>query len=417
MLVKRLSLVLAFILVTGLPQSIARAEEAATAATVTKKAEPEKAVSLKGFDFRLGLQAGTKANFEPESANLELSWQLKVGWSFGKLFWPKKWAKGLVLSARIEVNHEPVGYSDLYRTPYMSSDYKFAAAENLPIGDRGYFISQNSISSVPRTQQSADRTGRLTDLKFTLAHPTLYKIPKTDIAFDGMIRLMVPTSTSSLNSTLMLALTFALGASRDFSWKVGKTKQTLSLAYIFGFTKYFHRYKTGQIDYLDDRTWTSQEGVVYDSTTTYNREARNPAFAWSNDVSLTYDFYKNWSLGIGYQTLSYRTYTLDDNCSYQYNPNDPGAVTNICQTMEDWIPGYESRGIRDFHEFEASLGYQATKYLKLTLAMSTLAPMRKPNSEDIQQPIFVTDRNGYSSIVLTAQFAIDKLVTQLTTKK
>lgn len=413
---KRPILVLAFILLTGLPLSVAHAEEATTAATVTKK-EESKPVPFKGFDLRLGLQMSTKANLEPESGSLEMSWQLKLGWNFGKLFWPKKWGKGLSLSARIEVNHEPVGYNDLYRTPYVATDYKFAAAETLPIGDRGYFISKGAIGSVPRTQDGASRTARLTDLKLTLAHPELYKIPKADIAFDGMIRLMAPTSTTSINSTLMLALTFALGASRDFEWKVGKTKQTLSLSYTFGFSKYFHRYKTGQIDYLDDRTWTSPEGVTYDGSVTYNREARNAAFAWSNDISVSYGFHKNWSLGIGYQTLSYRTYTLDENCSYQYNPGDPGAVTNLCATMEDWIPGYESRGVRDFHGFEASLGWQATKYLKLQLALSTLAPMRKPNSEDLQQPFFVINRNGYSSVALTAQFAIDRFVTKLTEKK
>lgn len=366
-----------------------------------------------GFGARLGLRLGTGVNMEPEAAHFDMSYQFKVTWKFGKLITKKGWAKLLNLSLLLRLSHQPVGSSGLYRTGDVDPHIGFNMATDLPIADAGALIQMGN-DSIERTETGATKTARVSDLILTLAHGQLYKIPKAKIAFDGMFRLMFPTSVRSRNSTMVMAMSLALGASRSFSFKAGKVKQSVTLGYTFGFSKYFHTYKTGMLD-------TRDEGFVVQDV--YVEEpfhgeltSLNPNYGFSNDFFVTYGFYKGMSLTLAYGLLSYRTYKLK-NCNFAVSDADPGLYADVCASNDALPSGREPVGLRDYHGFNAVLSYAPLPYLGLQLVLATQTPQRKPDTNTFYQPFFQTNRNGFTSIMLTAYITLEKLYTSLTGKK
>jgi hypothetical protein len=373
----------------------------------------EKKDPFYGLGLRLGFRMGTGVNMEPESAYLNMYYQFKATWKFGYLITKKGWAKLLNLNLRFNLSHQPVGSAGLYRTGSSDPNIALASSETLPIADGGGLLSLGN-RAVPRTVDGAPRTARISDVMLTLAHGKLFMIPKAKIAFDGLVRLMFPASVMSRNSTMLLALTAALGASRAFKFKAGKVKQTLTVGYTFGFTKYFHSWKTGKLD-------TREAGFyVYDQYVNepYHGDLTtlNPNYAVSNDFFVTYAFYKSLSLTLSYGLLAYRTYKLD-NCVVPLDPTDPGLTANLCDTMGQLPSGREPVGLRDFHGFSAAVTYSPLPYLGLQLALMTQTPLRTPDSRHLYQPFFQTNRNGFTSIMLTAYLTLEKLYTTLTGKK
>lgn len=366
-----------------------------------------------GLGLRLGLRMGTGVNMEPEAARLDMSYQFKMTWKFGKLITKKGWAKLLNFSFRINLSHQPVGSNAMYRTGDPDPNIALNASETLPVADAGGLL-QLSNDALPRTVDGAPRTARVSDIMLTVAHGKLYKIPKAGIAFDGLVRMSLPTSVRSRNSTMYFALTGALGASRSFKFKVGKVKQSVTVGYTLGISKYFHAWKTASLDLREDGF--TVEGTAVDDPFHGQLTTVNPNFAVSNDFFVTYSFYKGMSVTVAYGILNYRTYDFDK-CEIQYNSSDPGATTNLCNTAEELIDGYEPVGWRDFHGFSLSLSYAVLPYLGLQLAMTTQTPQRKPDTGSFYQPFFQTNRNGFTSIMLTAYFTLEKLYTKLTGKK
>jgi len=409
--VKRIGLVYVSLLMAMPSAALAQSKADPLEGTLSQKVG--KKDPFYGLGVRLGVRMSTGVNMEPEAANLNFSYQFKVTWKFGKLITKKGWAKLLNLSMRVNLAHQPVGSSSLYRTGDTDPNIALNSSETLPIADAGGLLELNN-DALPRTVDGAPRTARVSDLMITLAHGQVYKVPKAKIAFDGLVRIMLPTSLRSRNSTLRFALTGALGASRSFKFKAGKVKQSVTLGYTFGISKYFHAWKTGTLDTREDG-FTIQ-GTEVDDPFHGQLTTVNPNFAVSNDFFVTYAFYKGMSLTVAYGLLSYRTYDFDK-CEIQYNSLDPGAVTNLCNSAEEFIDGYEPVGWRDFHGFSMSLTYAPLPYLGLQLAMATHTPQRKPTTTSFYQPFFQTNRNGYTSIMLTAYLTLDKLYTTLTGKK
>ncbi|MFH2008867.1 MAG: hypothetical protein ABI333_19925 [bacterium] len=411
---KRIGLLILPLLLV-LPPAVRAAEpEDALEGTVTKKVSSTKKVPLQGFSLRLGYRLSTGLNFEPDNASLDMSYQFKLGWAIGARFAPKSWLKHFTASLRLNLSHQPAGSNPYYRTGNTDPSYRLAMSDEVPIGDTGYFLSQGGVAAVPRTVDGNPRTARVSDLMLTFQHGELYKIPKVGIAFDGLIRFMFPTSVSSRNATMFFAMTFALGASRTFKFKAGKVKQSLMLGYTFGFSKYFHEYKTGKVVPIEQDF--TLEGATIEETLANVGISRNPDYAFSNDFFITYGIYKGVSLTLSYGLLSYRTYKFD--CDpIQYNINDPGAFDDICANNRELNPSITDTGWRDMHGFSATLSYQPLPYLGFMLMLATQAPQRMPNSSSIQQPFLVTNRNGYSSLMLTMYLTLDKLYTSLTGKK
>jgi hypothetical protein len=410
MAVKRIGPVVV-LLVMAMP-SIAQAQSKADPLEGTLSQKVGKKDPFYGLGMRLGLRMGTGVNMEPEAAHLDLSYQFKLTWKFGKLITKKGWAKLLNFSMRINLNHQPVGSSSLYRTGDTDSNIALNASETLPIADAGGLLQLDN-DALARTVDGAPRTARVSDLLFTVAHGKLYKIPKAGIVFNGLVRVMLPTSVRSRSSTMYFALTGALGASRTLSFKAGKVKQSVTLGYTFGISKYFHAWKTSTLDTREDG-FTIQ-GIEVDDPFHGQLTTVNPSYAFSNDFFVTYGFYKGLSLTLSYGLLSYRTYDFDK-CEIPYNSADPGVTTNVCNTAEELIDGYEPVGWRDFHGFSASLSYSPLPYLGLQLVMATQTPQRKPSTTAFYQPFFQTNRNGYTSIMLTAYLTLEKLYTTLTGK-
>ncbi len=386
---------------------------------VTKKT---KRPPLEGFGLRFGIRGMTGVNTDYEGGYLSLSYQFKPVWHFGKLISPKGWLRNLRLELRLNVSHQPVGYSAMYIDGNVDPRYRFATADELSklVNDRGGFVYSRRGQMVYTVNTRGNRVARLSDLMLSLVHGNLYTIPKAKIAIDGLVRLMLPTSVQSQNASLYLAITAALGVSRSFSWKIGKVKQALTIGYMFGATRYFHKYKTLVIDrsyaggdanlpVLGDSGETIPNDLVWEG---YQAPVRNPVAALSNDFFVYYNFYKGMMLMVGYGLTHSFLYDLKD-CTIEVN----GVSENICENNDEIQNSLAPRGERYFQNFSVGLMYQPLPYLQLQFLMYTQTPQRKPNSTTIQQPFFVANANNYTAFMLSAYVTLERLYSSLTGKK
>jgi len=368
-----------------------------TAAAVVT-ATPAKASKLFGFTFGVDVSDESSINAEPENYNNVVSLGLTVGWKLGKVlakssnFWSK-----LSTSASMTFSNELVGNSDLFRTAGGSAQY----IENLP---EEYVLSEQGgvlidPNGVPRRVSGNDKRINYSDISLSVAHSSLFK-PGWKLNVAGSSRFILPLSLSSRNASLYTAWTNKLTTSRSFL-----KGDKLSASYGLSFTKYFHQYTTPGISYAGTDAEIFGQ-VISPAEFIQHGGFRNASFGFNNSISLGYQLTSKVSLSTSYGLSTTFTYPIGQ-CVVVLSD---GTEFDTCASTARVGDADSGRGRRDSQTFSIGADYSLNDWCTLSGSMTTASPVRTADGHGIRQPFFSTNRNGFTSLGISASFAIDQLL-------
>lgn len=358
-----------------------------------------------GFDFVL--------NAEPDNANITESTGLGLRWSLGKLFFAKSYVEPLTASLDWNFSAEMTGTSDAYRgTNYDgggSSASGFLQFE--PVPQRCYDAIQQGETvgndCFPRQiDAAAQKRVNYGDMKLGLSHGKLATIPWTAVVVNGKVSMTLPTSLQSRNEQLVTTLGWGGGLSRTF------LGDKLSLSYGLSFSKPLRGSDTFVIVDSDDPdpSYNGSDDPQFYSPdygtsrfTTFsiaNSFTASYALPWHLGASLSYTITDGWKESIDNQ----------GQCEVELQ----GSSTPTADVCENRFAEIDTGNtIKPSQLFLASLSYDPLDWLSLGLSLATDTPVRKPNSSDFYQPFLHTDRNGFSSLGLSAAVTFDRLYVAL----
>lgn len=360
--------------------------------------------ALKGFTLTLDLASTHRLNLEPENAEWVSSYGFKPGYKFGHHFSKKSMFKTLQLEAAFNLSNEIVGNNPRYRTSQFS-DPNFFSKDLSYMALSDSVLSRSEADDVDRRVDGAERRIDYSDIVFTLKN-SFGNIPVLDVGVNASFSAAVPLSLASINAGLLTKLDYGVGLIKSF--RLGG--RPVIFAYNFTLSHYLYEYETKGIDYLDSSVEIS--GQEYD-TYNYNSGARNNEFAFTNMFSAVFMPVKNVSVVAAYSLLTMRTHEFSQ-CMYT---TPDGNLIDVCASTSE-VRGYDDggRGQRDYQMFVVQAAYSVLPYLKLSLALQTVTPQLKPNSQDYQQPFLSFNRNNYSSVMFKLSYDFDTFYKKVVTK-
>jgi hypothetical protein len=360
--------------------------------------------ALKGFTLTLDLASTHRLNLEPENAEWVSSYGFKPGYKFGRHFSKNSIFKSLQLEAAFNLSNEIVGNNPRYRTSQFS-DPNFFSKDLSYMAISDSVLSRSESDDVDRRVDGADRRIDYSDIVFTLKN-SFGKIPVLGVGVNASFSAAVPLSLASINAGLLTKFDYGVGMTRSF--KIGG--RPLILAYNFVFSHYLYEYETKGIDYLDSSVEINDQ--EYD-TYNYNSATRNNEFAFTNMFSVVFLPIKNVSVVAAYSMLTMRTHDFSQ-CMYT---TPDGSVIDVCASTSE-VRGYDDggRGQRDYQMFVVQAAYNVLPYLNLSLALQSVTPQLKPNSQDYQQPFLSFNRNNYSSVMFKLSYDFDTFYKKVVTK-
>lgn len=364
-----------------------------------------------GLTFDLTMADGSGLNSVGHNYRNDFVWYFEPSWNIGQLYLRSTRWKTLSLAARFSVTANVSGTDEANFTGYSNSTGPQGTCGSPTINDNGGTLDPGTVAycNPPPNNRRADYS----DLWLTLRAPRVYKIPKIDVNVNPAFRVVLPTSLESQYATMVMSLTPSISIGRSF-WG-----DRLRGGYGFGFTKYFHRYTTPQLNpaagpmaatvggnYNDGAYGAGLSNFYLDPSRTGTIGGYNPSYALVHTISGGVQINDRWSFDVLYLIID--AFTYDHSCTLQVN----GATYNTC-TTGDAVAGSSGAslarpGHRDSQVFWATLAYQPLDWLGLSLAWINWAPLQKPNST-YRQGLISTDYNAFTTIQLAATITVDKL--------
>ncbi len=370
---------------------------ATTSETVVATAANPARPKLYGFTFGVEVSDESSVNAEPENYNNVLSLGLNVGWAAGKMIFKKGFWAPLSASLGWSLQQEVIGNSDLFRGPGGSADYIAEVPEGYVLAEQGgVLIDPNGV---PRRVNGQEKRINYSDVTLGLSHGKLAKLP-WKINMSGNMRFILPVSLSSRNASLITAWTTGLGFRKTFL-----KEDKLSVGYNLGFTKYFHRYTTPGIHYSGTDAEIYGQ-VISPAEFIEHGGFRNAEFGFRNGISVGYQINEKLSASTSYSLNTTFSYAIDQ-CDVVLSD---GTTYDTCASTSRVGDADSGRGRRDSQVFTIGADYQLKDWVGLSLGLTTGSPVRTADGHGIRQPFFSTTRNGFTSIGLSASFAIDQLM-------
>jgi hypothetical protein len=378
-----------------------------TAAKVEKKAEGEK-LDLYGLELKLGLGSYNALTTAGEGEEWYLRYSFNLDWSFGKVFWPKtKVLNAFKARLTFRVQNEMVGTDPRYRTTnFANPNYSGSQMEYLPISDQGGYLDESDAHQTDRTVSGAYRRADYSDVWLTIMNSSLYTIPKAKINIDAALRVTLPTSLQSRNKGLRTYIMSYAGLTRGFSLPYN---MKLFAGYGFYWVHYFWKSDVPHTKDNFDSWEDPNTGVSSTDDYDYPASSYNPHDAVYNSLWVNLNFLKKFNFYVDYTYMWIAPYQPDDYCIVDLGN---GTTTNACENTYD-VRGYsrpQPWEMRTSQMFTMSLSYAPLPYLKVAAGLTTVAPERKPNSQDYQQAFLVTNYNRYSMFMLNLTFYTGKLL-------
>ena len=353
------------------------------------------------------------ASYRNDIANLFLP-----RWDIGEVAFRGTPFHSLSLGGRFVVTRALTGYDD---TGYsgQNSGGPITPCSNLT-------PSANGTVDVTKVQRcnygnNPDRTD-YSDVLLSLSNPSIATIPKLGININPSITLTLPASAQSQLATLQAGLGFGLGLNRSFLG--GK----VNLAYVVGFTKYFHRYTTA--NYSNGSTSNANGSL---STNNPNVDLSQVA---SNDANFLADPGRDTSVGgynssyalrqifllsinpterLGISALYIMSdawaYPIDSSCLTTLN----GQVQDLCAAGQQVAQGSGASIVtngsahkRGQQIFWLTVGYQLLDWLNVNVAWYT-GSLRTFDDGSPRQPFISTNYDAFTSVSLGATITLEKL--------
>lgn len=372
-----------------------------------------------GLTFDLTTADGSGLNSVGHNYRNDFIWYFEPAWNVGRVYLPGTRWRTLQLSARFSVTANVSGTDEASFSGYANASGPQGTCGNPSINDQGGSVAPGTVAycNPPPNNRRADYS----DLWLTLRAPRLYTIPKIDVDVNPSFRVVLPTSAESLYATMVMSLTPAVSVSRAF-WH-----DRLHAGYGFGFTKYFHRYISPQLNpaaggqaatiggnYNDGAYGAGLSNFYADPSRVGTIGGYNPSYAFIHTISGAVQLSEHWSFDVIYLIID--AFSYDHSCTLEVN----GVAYDTCSagdTVASSSGASVSRpGHRDSQVFWATLSYQPRDWLGLSLAWINWAPLQKPDSS-YRQGLISTDYNAFTTIQLAATITVDKLANRYWRKK
>jgi len=220
--------------------------------------------------------------------------------------------------------------------------------------------------------------------------PKWMKIPYVGVTVTPSIRLGFPTSIVSRSRSMMLSVGPAVTLSREFKLLKGKWLNSISLLYAFRPTKYFHEYRTQQVDVQVGCT-----PAQADSPYCLHNGMQNIDWRFVNTFAV--------SLKIMPKLTFDATLMVINDLAY----NVPEQTVETASGLKVTLPESEVNhrgalwGILE-------VGYDLFDWLGLAVGLSTYHPQLTPES-DYYAPFF----NRYAQFYFDVKLPVDKFVSQV----
>lgn len=322
-----------------------------------------------GFDVGVSLFEVSGLSFEAEAYENQLALVLSPSFDLGSRFFSGTWAEPLSLAAELQLEGELSGSDSRFRgTHFGSSALLRQSPERL---------------ALPADQiDGLERRVLLSDLTLSASHDTLAKLP-WNVVVGGSVRVVLPTSISSWNASLVAAPSAAVSLSRELSrFTFGYSLR--GVLYLFGSA-------TVPIAYNPEPVVVNgQEVEPYRPTS----GELNPSHGVVNTLSIAVELPRTWSLSAEYSLLDTWAHPLSG-CQV------PGVPTaDVCRDGPLVGSVQMGGGQRDSHTFHLEAGFKPLPWGSLAVGLSTFRPLRAPDGS-IGNPFLHITRDNYSTLYLS----------------
>ncbi len=368
-----------------------------TTPSATVVAVKAKGPKMFGLTFGADVSDESSINAEPENYNNVASLGLNVGWKVGKVVFKTGFWSKLSASASTSFQSELTGNSDLFRGAGGSNEYIKDLPEQYVLTEQGgVLIDPNGV---PRRVSGNDKRINYSDISLGLAHSSLAKLP-WKMNLSGSTRFAIPISLSSRNASLYTAWSTGLSLSRSFL-----KDDKLSVSYAPRFTKYFHQYTTPGIHYSGTDAEIYGQ-VISPAEFIEHGGFRNAEFGFNNALNVGYQFTSKLSGSVSYSLSTTFTYAIQDCTIVLWD----GTEYDTCASTGRVGDADGGRGRRDSQVFSLGADYSLNNWITLSGSLTTASPVRTADGHGIRQPFFSTTRNGFTSVGISASFALSELL-------
>lgn len=353
-----------------------------------------------GLSPSVSLSNDASVNAEPDNFNDVVSTGVGLNFAVGKLIWPKTYVEPLSAAVDFTVSGEVVGNSSAFRNPNFDQSAR-PSFEAIPQSCYASIQAGQPVGNecfARQVDDGAQKRLNYSDLKLTLSHGRLAQIPYVGVNVTGRASLSAPTSLQSRNEGLYTALGAGLGLARAV------LGDKLSLSYGLSMSKPF---RSSDTFIIQDSTDAAPEinGTKAQVYSPDNGKSRFTTFSITNSFTAAYTLPFNLGASVSYSLTDGWKASLDD-CTVALEGSSVDQA-NVCENRFGDID--DGKTLAASQLFVASLSWDARSWLSLGVSLTTATPLRKPNSASFYQPFIHTDRNGFSSIGLSASVTLDQL--------